>query len=360
MENDELHREDEPAIEDASGYTAWFINGKQIDIKGIMDLSLAKVDVPSDWISTVVGEPYLVKEKLFSYFKVPSLNLSDPTLFEYTKPQGYGLLVKFLENKHQAPVVISNGAKQCIAALFYALKNQGINNINLSTPYWSLFPPLIKMCGLGLAQDYSAAKLLVHPNNPDGRIFSEKQISEEEFYHKYVIHDAAYYNPIYMTRKDCKRVFGNVQVFTCSKLFGLSQLRVGYTVFHNTELYNHVMKYMESMTVGVSILSQIFALNIFKLMEENPKLARKFEDDCNEHIKLNRVLLSKIDSNILDVDPSQEGMFLWAKCHNFKAFELAKVQVAEGTPFGVPGYVRINIAQPTPKIQEIVERLNNV
>jgi aspartate/methionine/tyrosine aminotransferase len=322
-------------------------------------LVLAKEDLPEGWIGAAVGEPYLVKKNLFSTFSLPDLQIKDTSIFEYTKPQGYDPLVKFLEDKHQAPVIISNGAKQAMGALFYSLKKKGVENIYMSKPWWSLFPPLIAMHNLKHTEDANSdncAELFVAPNNPDGKLKFDTNLPNS----KYCIHDAVYYNKIYMD--GAKEIFpvGDVQVFTCSKLFGLSQLRVGYSVFHDTELYNGVIEYMEHMTVGVSILSQMYALNVFNEVHNNPESTWTFETLCREQLLTNRRLVNTIDKSVLTVDPTQDGMFLWAQCHDLNAFDKAKVAVVEGTPFGMPGFIRMNIALPTNQIKEIVRRLNKV
>lgn len=331
------------------------------------DLTLAKADLPEGTIDAAVGEPHIVRANLFNMFDMESLApvVKDCNQFEYTKPAGYEPLVKFLENKYQAPVIISNGAKQSIGSLFYSIKKSGRGGIWMRKPWWSLFPPLIKMHGLSQADfpyTVGSAQLLVCPDNPSGFTLSDKEWEYNASCCKEdgipIIHDAAYYNPIYIPHQLEFKALGDVQVFTCSKLLGLSQLRVGFAVYHNTELYKAALEYMEHMTVGVSILSQIYAYNIFKKMAENPILTANFEVKSCSDIQRNRTLAKKISSDILEPDNNNVGMFLWTKCHNLDAFKNNKINVVEGTPFGMPGYIRMNIALPKEKMIEVVDRLN--
>jgi len=322
----------------------------------VNSLNLAKQDLDPGWIEAAIGEPYLIKDNLFNIVEPPHLNVSK-NIFEYSKPQGYEPLVKFLEDKYQAPVVITSGAKQALGALFYAIKKTGIKDIFMRTPYWSLFPPLIEMHGLrhGKNSNIPSAYLAVLPNNPDGKDYLSGYVNHD--YYKCIIHDAAYYSPIYM--KDFKfQKIGDVQVFTCSKMFGLSQLRLGYAVFHDMDLYNSVLEYMETMTVGISVLAQVYALELLQHFKNNPESLSQFENKCYNELINNRKIINQIDSNICTIDPHQMGMFLWAKYNNFSNFEKAKVKVVEGTPFGMPGYFRMNLAFDSFKILEIVERLN--
>lgn len=331
------------------------------------DLTLAKADLPEGTIDAAVGEPHIVRANLFQCFDMETLTpvVKDYNLFEYTKPAGYDPLVKLLENKHQAPVIISNGAKQSIGSLFYSIKKSGRNNLWMRKPWWSLFPPLIKMHGLNQVDfpyTENSAQLLVSPDNPSGYCYSDLEQDLNATFCKSggipTIHDAAYYNPIYMPNQAEFKPLGDVQVFTCSKLLGLSQLRIGYAVYHNTELYKAALEYMEHMTVGVSILSQMYAYNIFKAMEDSPIETLLFEEQSCAAIQWNRKLASKISTDILDPDTNDVGMFLWTKCHDLKAFEKAKIRVVEGTPFGMPGYIRMNIAVPEKTMIEVVDRLN--
>lgn len=331
------------------------------------DLTLAKQDLGPDWIEAAVGEPHLVRANLFDMFDIEYLfpRITDYNQFEYTKPAGYDPLVKLLEDKYQAPVIISNGAKQSVGSIFYAVKKAGKNKINMPKPWWSLFPPLIKMHGLehfdGPLPFDDSAELVVYPNNPEGgcvEYLNQKVIDQKNEYGIPTIHDAAYFSEIYLPELP-KIGVPNVQVFTASKLLGFSQLRVGFAVYHDTQLYKDALSYMEHMTVGVSILSQMFAYNVLKEMEDHPDRTSAFEKRCYADLLSNRELVKKIPESILEpTDNDNIGMFLWTKCHDLEAFDKAKIKVAEGTGFGMPGYIRMNIALPKEKMIEVVDRLS--
>lgn len=332
------------------------------------DILLAKANLPPDFIDCCVGEPHLIRDNLYANFDISSLTptVSNQNIFEYTKPNGFDPLVKFLEDKHQAPVIISNGAKQCVGSLLYALKKNNRLNIGLTLPFWSLFKPLIEMHGLNLRNSIYASDsfLLVHPNNPDGFVYDFNNLDSIVGTCKELsiplIHDGAYYDQVYLGESYKLSPIGDVQIFTCSKLLGLSQLRVGYSVFYNTELYKAALEYMEHFTVGVSILSQIFALNIFKEMFYNPDITSSFKNMCYADLSRNRILANTINPEILELKKDSMGMFLWGKYKDFNKFHEAKISVIEGTPFGMPGYVRLNMAFDERKFKEIIKRLNSV
>ena len=331
------------------------------------DILLAKPILSDGWIDCSVGEPYIIRDNLSGLFPLHTYGKTFTNKeLEYQRPNGFKKLVEFLENKHQAPVIVCNGAKQAVGSLLYAIKKNGGKSIGLRVPYWALFKPLIEMHGLNQTEhiDHSDSYLLVHPNNPDGYCYDDRTI---DYYgnlcnqtKKTLIHDGAYYSHVYLPSNFDLKPIGDVQVFTFSKLFGLSGLRVGYSVFHNTHLYKHVMEYMEHMTVGVSSIAQMFAYDLVAAMDSNPGDATHFQIKSYWNLYKNKQIASHINPSIIDVENimTTHGMFLWARCHNLDAFKKAKVNVIDGTAFGAPGFIRMNLALYEDQMIDIVNRLN--
>jgi aspartate/methionine/tyrosine aminotransferase len=340
------------------------------------DILLAKPKLPPDWIDVSVGEPHLVRDTLFKVFqveeelKIGHLKVDD---LVYPAPTGYPPLVKHLEDKHGAPVIITNGAKQALGACFYALKTMGKEYVAMKSPHWCLIPPLAEMHGLESVYDNPNAEsedpyLLLAPNNPDGTCDSPQQLKDwsEEYKEAGVpfIHDAAYYTHIYLPETHTLPKIGDVQIYSISKMLGLSGLRLGYVVCHNQEFYKLIQAYMEAMTVGVSISSQTWLFDLLdRRMRSYPTLVQKFEGECQATLEANKKTFLKVDPEILEVPSNTTevpGMFGWFKVGPKADFTKAKVNVIDGALFGVPGMVRINLAFPTEKIEEIVKRLNSV
>ncbi len=147
------------------------------------DILVAKPKLPEGWVEVSVGEPHLVRDELMSSFDLnkdlSDLNLSSAEM-SYPHPTGYQPLVKFLEEKHGSPVVITNGAKQALGAVFYALSQTNKNKIGMRLPYWALIPPLARMHGLDCVYDnFGDAYLCLAPNNPDGFIPDLQTLSSE-------------------------------------------------------------------------------------------------------------------------------------------------------------------------------------
>lgn len=339
------------------------------------NLLLSKPELPAGFIDVSVGEPHVVREKLFevfdcSVYEIPKID----HMYEYPSPVGYCPLVKLLEDKHGHPVIITNGAKQALGAVFYALSQMSKEYIAMKSPYWALIPPMVKMHGLEPTYctdipdpESGDPFLLLAPNNPDGQCGSSVELKELSDKYKDAgvpfIHDAAYYTHSYLPNGYKLEQLGDVQIHSISKSLGLSGLRLGYVVCPNTEFYKHILHYMEAMTVGVSIVSQIFLHDLLHRMHGYPTLVQAFEGRASVALEESKKLIKQVSSEILEVDSNIEnipGMFGWFKVGPKADFQKAKINFIDGALFGVPGYVRMNLAFNKETMEEIVKRLNGV
>lgn len=347
------------------------------------DILLAKPKLPPDWIDVSVGEPHLVRDNLIKIFQVEEeLKIGHLKVEElvYPAPTGYQPLVKHLEDKHGAPVIITNGAKQALGACFYALKKLSKDVVSMRVPYWALIPPLMDMHGLTCVATstdlphYSVSEfwkresfLYLGPNNPDGFIHSPAELLEMSKGMKEAgmpfIHDAAYYTHIYLPETHTLPKIGDVQIYSISKMLGLSGLRLGYVVCHNPEFYKLIQEYMEAMTVGVSIASQTWLYDLLdRRMRSFPTLVEKFEAVSSMELEANKKLCLQIDPEVLEVPatlPSNPGMFGWFKVGPKANFQKSKINMIDGSLFGIPGMIRMNLAFDQKRMQEIVDRLNS-
>lgn len=332
------------------------------------DILLSKPTLPDGWIDLSVGEPHIVKEILLNVFNLTPYELPNKKeLFEYPPSNGYKPLVDLLENQYKAPIVITNGAKQGLAAVFYALCQMGKLKFSQRTPYWCLIEPLAKVHGLSFVEKDYDSYLCIAPNNPDGWADSSDELRKLYFSHKQngipFIHDAAYYTHAYMPTEYNLKSFGDVQIYSVSKQFGLSGCRLGYVVCHNVEFYKHVVKYMEMMTVGVSNISQVFLYDLLSRMHSYPTLKEQFENTSFLALQKSKNILKNVSPDILEIDKDIDksyGMFGFFKIGKKANFTASKLNVVDGSLFGQPGYIRINLAFDETKMNEIVKRLNGV
>lgn len=334
------------------------------------DILLAKPKLPPDWMDCSVGEPHVVRDILISIFGLEGYTLPQPEhCWEYPAPTGYQPLVKLLEDKHQAPVIITNGAKQALGASFHALKCMGKKKLGMRTPYWALIPPLVKMHGLEPLTSYvgADANLLLLPNNPDGFSSSPEVIQgfadNCKEHDVPLIHDAAYYTHTYLPADHPLDSVGDIQIYSISKMLGLSGLRIGYVVCKNVEFYKHIQEYMEAMTVGVSVVSQIFLYDLLSNMNRCTESTKEFEELSFQALQNSKNIIKGINPDVLEVPADMEkipGMFGWLKIGNKANFSASKINLIAGDLFGVPGMIRMNLGFSTDKMEEIVRRLNNI
>ena len=333
------------------------------------DILLAKPKLGVGWLDVSVGESHIVRENLIKTFDLSEYEVPNiPHMHHYPTPTGYEPLIKLLEDKYKAPVIITNGAKQGLASCFYALKQMEKSVMAQRTCHWALIPSLAHLHGITtFSVDQNAQSyLLVMPNNPDGflmtsedaKLFSD-QCKENEMP---LLHDAAYYSNIYLPFGYKKQQLGDVQIYSISKSFGLSGLRLGFVICPNVELYKHIQYYMETTTVGVSIIPQIFLYDLMRRMNAYPTLTNQFEGQSALDLIAAKKIFKQINPAILEIPDDFEksiGMFAWLKCHRPEAFAAAKINVAWGEPFGNKNYIRMNLAFDQATMQEIVNRLNS-
>jgi aspartate/methionine/tyrosine aminotransferase len=332
------------------------------------NLLLAKPILPPGFIDVSVGEPHVVRETLLKTFDLDLTHQPLPTvarMHEYPLPTGYEPLVKMLEAHHGAPVIVTNGAKQALGASFYALKRMGKKSVGMRSPYWALIPPLVRMHDLHCLHQVEGADaaLCLLPNNPDG------QSNDPHWLIDYcqenqmpLVHDAAYYTHVYLPPERELKQFGDIQIYSISKMFGLSGLRLGYVVCPNPEFYRYIQEYMEAMTVGVSVIPQIFLEQLLKRMQLKPDLTQEFELLARNALTNAKEIMEEVDPEVLEIPNNLRdipGMFGWFKVGPKCDLAKARINAIDGALFGVPGMVRMNLAFDACRMNEIVDRLNS-
>lgn len=328
------------------------------------DAKLQKILLGPDWIDLSFGEPKVVMNALFRQlnrfgdpFKMPTLY--DLPKWEYQPAAGSPDLVKILEKKYDERVIVCNGAKQALAAAMYAFKQRGYNDIFFEWPYYPANPGLAESVGLTWSPEDKASSLLItSPNNPDGRNHSNLDLINWRCKGP-MIHDAAYYTDIYLPDDQMTLPMGDIQVFSMSKMYGLSGLRIGYAVCHNEKYYTDMVNYIEMTTAGVSTASQDIARNIEMFFRDNPSYLKEFNREARASIASARKELDRLDPDVLEMVPCQSNsMFGWFRAGPALDAKAAKVYILPGELFGQPGYMRMNIAHPPEVIREAVDRLN--
>lgn len=326
--------------------------------------------LPAGVIDVSVGEPHLVRRALTEVFDLEkNLHWFHPTLddMSYPSPAGWGRLVGYLEEIHGSPVVVTNGAKQGLAACLFALREMGWKGVSMRRPYWALVPPLVEEVGMEclFLSSPGIPELCLAPNNPDGHLPDMKATEAEcRARGSLLVHDAAYYTHCYLPRSIDLVKVGDAQVYSVSKMLGLSGLRLGYVVCPHPGMYRLVRKYMEMMTVGVGVAGQkVLYWLMHDVMGSRPDLVTEFEDRCRDELRRNKSLCLGINPEVLGVDPQIEdthGMFGWFQVGPRFDAGVAGLRIVSGELFGAPGCVRFNLAFDHERMIEIVKKLNEI
>ena len=325
-----------------------------------------------------IGEARILRDITTKLFYLDWLTIMmEASDWEY-QSYGYRPLVKYLEDRYNAPIVITNGANQALHAAMYALKQMGYPNIGFRVPYWSRIPEIAQTVGIPhlsfegeiLPEENSqniSSYLMTMPNNPDGylpsleRVRLVSEVLKEQ--NIPLIHDAVYYNRTCLPIDYPIENIGDVQIYSASKTYGLSSMRIGYMVVHNIDFYNLLLDYMELSTVGVSVPSQKLFLQLLQREDAMPMLKQNFEQQSREELKKAKQLFKTIDPEVLELSENFEtisGMFAWVKPKQPDVFEKTNIAVLNGDVFGMPGYARINMAAGNDIIAETVKRLNGI
>lgn len=323
---------------------------------------MARTRIPDDFVDLGIGEPYFLKEGVSVAHDLHSFEFTGlPNIWEYAPPNGYEPLVKLLEGIHRAPVVVTVGAKHGLFAALHALKETGVRSIAYRRPYWASFPHMIEHMGLrSVTTSLKAdARLLVMPNNPDGHVMPLAEAKEACLGSMPVIHDAAYYTHSYLDEEYSLEPLGDLQVFSASKMFGLSGLRLGWVVCHNRAHYKRLTAYVEATTAGVSTASQRVLLALLEAEQADPTIRKRYMTAMRHHLTWAQEALRDIRPDVL-VPQSTFGMFGW--CRKGPKFDpqRSKVNVMDGAAFGDPSMVRLNLAVSKVFLRQAIKRLNGV
>ncbi|MPQ43680.1 pyridoxal phosphate-dependent aminotransferase [Clostridium tarantellae] len=293
-------------------------------------------------------------------------------------------------------IVISTGAKQCLANIFTALLNPG-DEVMIPTPYWVSYPELIKLNdGVSViietseVNDFkvtvdelaknltvkSKAILINSPNNPTGSIYSKEELEKIAKFAKennlYIISDEIYEKLIYDNNKHISIASINEDAYNrtivingFSKSYAMTGWRIGYTA--SNEKISKLMSSIQSHTTSnVNTIAQYAAVEALEGSQE------QLDSMIKEFSKRRNIMLEKLSEikNISYITPS--GAFyvmvnikeLMNKFNIKNSFEFAEillktenVVVIPGIAFGKDNYIRLSYATSSENIEKGLERI---
>lgn len=305
-------------------------------------------------------------------------------------------------NYSEEQIVVSTGAKQCLANTFLAILNKG-DEVILQNPCWVSYTELIKLadgvpvivnCDENDGYKLSAkniekavtsktkAILLNSPHNPTGIVYNKNELEEiaqiakkynliiisDEIYEK-LIYDGEEHVSIASLSEDAYE--RTIVINGLSKTYAMTGWRVGYTA-SSAKLAKIMSSVQSHMTSNVCSISQYAALEALTGPQDSINMMKNaFEERRNFMMKK----LEEIDE-VSFIKP--QGAFYimvnityfigksinGVKINNSIEFakmllEEEKVAVIPGAAFGLENFIRLSYATSMEVIEEGLDRIKS-
>ncbi|QBD84854.1 pyridoxal phosphate-dependent aminotransferase [Clostridium tetani] len=299
-------------------------------------------------------------------------------------------------------IIVSTGAKQCIANLFMAILNPG-DEVLISAPYWVSYPELVKLAdGVPVFVDckkendykYSIDELekrvssktkaiiISSPNNPTGSIYYEEELRDiAEFCKKHnliILSDEIYEKLIYGHNKHISIASLNEDTYNrtvvingVSKTYAMTGWRIGYAAGPGNviKLMNNIQSHMTS---NPNSIAQYAALEALTGEQES------INSMVGEFEKRRNYMVERINSiNGIECIEPKGAFYMFADINKVigkkingeeiknsvdfceKLLELYKVAVVPGAAFGLENHIRLSYAISMENIEKGLDRISN-
>lgn len=319
------------------------------------------------WIDLGIGEARLVRRALENTLGVDFLLRSEDSELDYQPAQGNLALLSEIETLHEAPCVVTIGAKQGVYAALTVAKQRGCRRVGIRAPAW---PPLVHAAQtLGFDVVFCEPTdvcfdcfLLVSPNNPDGftHTFDELTTIESvlKLNGKFLIHDAAYACRPYVD--EWIDPIGDVQVVSVSKRFGLSGLRVGWAVARDESVVSDMQDVIETVTAGVCGTAQGAIAKLLRRLRVNQRLAALFEEECASSYTQSLAASLTFNRSVLELNSLPQGAFAWCKKGPKYDPVKLKAKLVDGSSYGCSEFVRVNLVGDVEDVRELARRTHQI
>ena len=288
-------------------------------------------------------------------------------------------------------IIVTNGAKQALFAIFQLLCNPG-DEIIIPQPCWVSFTEQVKLAGgrpvavdtvdhqldpeavQAAVTPRTRAILVNSPNNPTGAVYSEDVLARvariAEQYHLYIVSDEAYHAFVFDGRRhapmssvisDPRQV---ITVRSFSKHYNMTGFRLGYVAAHE-QIIRALTKLQSHLCGNVCTFAQHGALAALEMdqaiVEQRRKALQRRRDLAYDHAR-----------RLFDCVKPQGAFYLFADVSRYlhenetsaalamRLLERAGVAVVPGEAFGGPGHIRISFGAAETELHAAFKNLKEV
>lgn len=358
-----------------------------------------------DIIGLSLGEPDFNTP---DFIKEAAKQAIDQNYNSYTPVDGYGdlkqaIITKFKRdnnlNYSMAQIVVSTGAKQCLANVALVLLNKG-DEVILPCPYWVSYADIVKLSEgspvevkTSIETDFKMTPSQLEaaitpktkmiwfssPCNPSGSVYSKQELRAladvlQKYPQIYVVSDEIYehinYGTGHASMADFKDMYQRtITVNGVSKAFAMTGWRIGYLGAPKA-IARACNKMQGQITSGANCIAQRAVITALEAPPKNVEYMIK-EFKIRRDLILN--LLSEIDGFSCNVPEGAFYVFPDISSFFGKTFRSKKIKTATdlslylleealvatvtGDAFGNPNCIRISYAASQAQITEAVSRI---
>ena len=358
-----------------------------------------------DVINMSVGEPDFDTP---DHIKAAAKQAIDDNWSRYSPVPGYPALREAICGKLKnengldykpSQIVVSNGAKQCVAGVIMTLVSPG-EEVIVPAPYWVSYPEMVLMADgqpvfipAGIEQDFkitpaqleaaitprTKAIILCSPSNPTGSVYTKEELkglADVLARHEqvYVIADEIYEHINYVGHHESIAQFDNIRarviiINGVSKAYAMTGLRIGF-VAGPEAVIKACSKLQGQYTSGACSVSQKAAEAAYTGTQEPVEQMRQaFLRRRDLIVKLAKVVPG------FEVNNPQGAFYLFPKCsalfgktdgqHTINTssdlamylLDVAHVACVGGDSFGAPECIRMSYATSDENIIEAMRRI---
>ncbi len=299
-------------------------------------------------------------------------------------------------------IVVSTGAKQCLANSFLAILNPG-DEVLIAAPYWVSYPELVRLAdgvpvvvetskennykytieSLNSAvTDKTKAIVINSPNNPTGTVYSKEELKviadfaknnnlliiSDEIYEK-LIYDGEKHVSIASLSEDAYN--RTIVINGLSKAYAMTGWRLGYVAANKEiiKLMKSIQSHMSSNTNSIAQYAAVAALN--GVDEDQKAMIIEFEKRRNymlERIEKMEDITCIRPSGafyvMINIQKYLNKSFYGAEIKTSvefaeKLLDEEKVAVVPGAGFGLDNYVRLSYATSMDTIKKGLDRIES-